>query len=69
MIFLIEYDRCSGRVVTFTTYDDTTRVLAEKARLDLELRLVRVRTRRERLDLIASGQPAVRSGVAAAIAL
>lgn len=41
MIFLIEYDRPEGRIVTFTTFKDSERLDAEKSRLDLDLRLNR----------------------------
>lgn len=39
MIFLIEYDRPEGQIVTFTTFKDSERLDAEKSRLDLELYL------------------------------
>jgi len=38
MIFLIEYDRRLGKVVTFREFDESSRVEAAKARLELELR-------------------------------
>jgi hypothetical protein len=37
MIFLIEYDRRRGRLVTFETYDNADRAVAERARVELEL--------------------------------
>ena len=37
MIFLIEYDRKQGRIVTFTRFRDTDRSTAEKDKLELEL--------------------------------
>ena len=37
MIFLLEYDRRRGRLVTFKRFRDTNRLAAEKERLDLEL--------------------------------
>ncbi|MFI5374000.1 MAG: hypothetical protein ACHQ8D_05160 [Candidatus Rokuibacteriota bacterium] len=41
MIFLIEYDRRGGRIVTFERFSDSARAEAEKIRLDLELLLSR----------------------------
>ncbi|TAJ76178.1 hypothetical protein EPO44_21605 [bacterium] len=41
MIFLIEYDRSKGRIVTFRTFQDSERLKAQNARLDLELDLNR----------------------------
>jgi len=39
MLFLIEYDRDQGRLVTFEVFDDSDRKEAEEARLNLELAL------------------------------
>lgn len=39
MIFLIEYDRDQGRIVTIKAFDDSEREEAKDARLDLELSL------------------------------
>jgi hypothetical protein len=41
MIFLIEYDRSAGRIVSMRTYDAARRPEAADARLDLELDLNR----------------------------
>ena len=41
MIFLMQYDRRAGRLVTFTSFREQDRALAEKARLDIELRTER----------------------------
>lgn len=41
MIFLIEYNRPQGRIVTFKRFKDSERLKAEKSRLDLELDLNR----------------------------
>ncbi len=41
MIFLIEYDRRQGRVVTLRTFDNAERRKAEEERLELELDLNR----------------------------
>ena len=37
MIFLIEYNRSEGRIVTFRDFDDSQRQEAEDSRLDIEL--------------------------------
>ena len=39
MIFLIEYDRGRGRLVTIKSFKDSDRDMAEEARLILELQL------------------------------
>jgi len=39
MIFLIEYHRPKGRIVTFKRFKDSERLEAQKSRLDLELDL------------------------------
>ena len=39
MIFLIEYDRKQGQLVTFESFGDSDRKKAEEARLQLELDL------------------------------
>jgi hypothetical protein len=41
MIFLIEYDRSAGNLVTITAYDDGERESAENAQLERELTLNR----------------------------
>jgi hypothetical protein len=38
MIFLIEYDRTRGLMVTISTFDDSEREKAEQSRLNLELK-------------------------------
>ena len=40
MIFLIEYHRAAGKVVTLSRFASSDRAKAERARLDLELRLL-----------------------------
>lgn len=60
MIFLIEYDRDSGKMVTFRTFDDSEREIAESARLDLELELNRRGVEREVVILEAASEEAVR---------
>jgi len=41
MIFLIEYNRSEGRIVTFRDFDDSQRREAEDSRLEIELDLKR----------------------------
>jgi hypothetical protein len=41
MIFLIEYHRRQGCILTFETFGDSERQKAENARLELELELNR----------------------------
>lgn len=60
MIFLIEYDRDSGQMVTFRSFDDSEREVAESARLDLELELNRRGIEREVVILEAASEEAVR---------
>jgi hypothetical protein len=60
LIFLIEYDRSQGRVVTFATFDDSERPKAEDARLELELELNRLGTEREVVLLEAASEVALR---------
>ena len=60
MIFLIEYDRRKGCLVTFTTFDDSERGDAEKARLDLELNRNRAQAHREVVLLEAATEEALR---------
>ncbi|HEX8502480.1 MAG TPA: hypothetical protein VF659_18000 [Pyrinomonadaceae bacterium] len=60
MIFLIEYDRNQGRIVTFKTFDDSARREAEDSRLQLELELNRRGTEREVVLLEAATEEALR---------
>jgi hypothetical protein len=39
MIFLIEYDRPQGQIITFKTFSDSERSTAEDERLNIELDL------------------------------
>jgi hypothetical protein len=41
VIFLIEYNRSKGSIVTFRDFDDSQRREAEESRLDIELALNR----------------------------
>jgi hypothetical protein len=60
MLFLIEYDRDSGKMVTFRSFDDSERETAESARLELELELNRRGVEREVVILEAATEQAVR---------
>ncbi len=60
MIFLIEYDRRQGRIVTFKTFADSARQEAEDSRLQLELELNRHGTEREVVLLEAASEKALR---------
>ncbi len=60
MIFLIEYDRNRGEIVTFRTFNDSERQNAEDSRLELELELSRLGTEREVVILEAATEEALR---------
>ena len=60
MIHLIEYDRPSGRMVTFETFGETERLKAEDARLELELELHRRGVKHEVVILEAASEAALR---------
>jgi hypothetical protein len=60
MIFLIEYDRGHGQIVTIEPFDDSERQKAEDARLEKELELNREGTEREVVLLEAETEEALR---------
>lgn len=60
MIFLIEYDRDRGNIVTFKSFEDSERQEAEDSRLQLELKLNRSGTEREVVLLEAASEEALR---------
>ena len=60
MIFLIEYDRAAGRIVTFDVFDESDRLMAEDSRLKLELALNRQQANHEVVLLEASSEAALR---------
>jgi len=60
MIFLIEYHRPEGRIVTFKRFKDSERLKAEKSRLDLELDLNRKGVNHEVVLLEAASEDALR---------
>lgn len=60
MLFLIEYDRNRGRIVTFKAFDDSEQQKAKDSRLQLELELNRLGTEREVVLLEAATEEALR---------
>lgn len=60
MIFLIEYNRSQGRIITFRAFEDSARREAEDSRLQLELELNRHGTEREVVLLEAASEKALR---------
>ena len=62
MLFLIDYDRKTGRTLQFLTYQDADRVQAEDRRLEIELDLNRrgLLMEREVVLLGAASEQAVR---------
>ena len=60
MIFLIEYDRPEGRIITFKNFDDSERTKAENARLEIELELNRQGVDHEVVLLEAANEDALR---------
>jgi hypothetical protein len=60
MVFLIEYARNEGRVVTFKTFKDEDWSTAQSVRLDLELDLNRRGIEHEVVLLEAENEKAVR---------
>jgi hypothetical protein len=60
MIFLIEYDRRQGRLVSLRPFDDSNRQRAEHARLELELQLNNLGIRHEVVLLEAATEDALR---------
>jgi len=60
VLFLIEYARSHGEIVTFETFEDDLANLAESARLDLELDLNRRGIEHEVVLLEAENAEALR---------
>jgi hypothetical protein len=60
LIFLIEYNRAKGAIVEMRKFDDSSRKLADEARLELELRLNREGVEHEVVLLEASSEEALR---------
>ena len=59
MIFLVEYDRSAGALVSFVRFSDEQRPVAEDERLALELRLNAQRKDHEVVLLEAVDEPAL----------
>lgn len=60
MLFLIEYERNSGQIVTLARFEDSERQKAEGARLEMELGLNRLGVEREVVVLEAASEEALR---------
>lgn len=60
MLFLIEYDRLRGRVISFRPFGASEVAIAQDARLSLELDLKRKGVAREVVVLEASDEEALR---------
>ncbi len=60
MLFLIEYDRNLGEIVTLQEFEDSEREDAENVRLDMELKLNRLGTEHEVVLLEAASEAALR---------
>jgi len=60
MIFLIEYNRPEGRLIIFQRFQDSERLKAQNARLDLELDLNRRGVDHEVVLLEAASEAALR---------
>ena len=60
MIFLIQYDRKKGNLVSFRSFDESDRRVAEDERLELELRLNQEGTKDEVVLLEAASENALR---------
>ena len=60
MLFLIEYDRPSGQIVSLQTYPDIQRDKAGEARLAIELQLLDQGIEREVVMLEAASEDALR---------
>lgn len=60
MLFLIEYDRSRGEIVSMATYADEQREQAHEARLQMELRLRREAAKPEVVIMEAANEDALR---------
>lgn len=60
MLFLIDYDRLRGRIVTIREFQDVARKEAEASRLELELSLNRQGVEHEVVLLEAASEEALR---------
>jgi len=60
MLFLLEYKRSEGRLVTFKTFDDSEHSIAAQTRLEIELDLHRRGISHEVVILDAASESALR---------
>lgn len=60
MIFLIEYNRPKGRIITFAKFSNSNRLKAEKKRFELELDLNRKKVNHEVVLLEAATESLLR---------
>jgi len=60
MVFLIEYDRPTGKLVQLRKFDDSEKETARAARLELELKLNREGVEREVVILEAPSEEIIR---------
>lgn len=60
MIFLIEYNRSKGRMITFKVFNDSDRRKAENKRVEIELELNRKKVAHEVVLLEAASEEALR---------
>lgn len=60
MLFLVEYARSEGRIISFMEFDDANSESAANARLELELDLNRRGVKREVVLLEAENEDALR---------
>ena len=60
MIFLIEYDRARGEIVTLKAFSDSEKRAADEARLEIEIGLNRDEVDREVVILEAESEEALR---------
>ena len=60
MVFLIEYNKSEGRIVTFREFDDSQRREAQNSRLEIELELNRKGVDHEVVLLEAENEAAIR---------
>jgi hypothetical protein len=60
MLFLIQYDRRAGKIVSLKSFTDDERLLARKTRLDLEIELQRRSQNHEVVLLEAASEEALR---------
>jgi len=60
MIFLIQYDRARGEIITLKTFPDSGKSVAEDTRLEMEIGLNRDEVDREVVILEAESEEALR---------